>query len=78
MKQLILILILIYQKTNGIRSAFHRSLFLSDRACRFSPTCSQYTYEAVEKYGVIKGLILGMKRIARCQPLAKGGYDPVS
>ncbi|MCX6743378.1 MAG: membrane protein insertion efficiency factor YidD, partial [Candidatus Parcubacteria bacterium] len=45
--------------------------------CRYHPTCSQYTYQAVDKYGVIKGLWLGLKRILRCTPLSKGGFDPV-
>ncbi len=44
--------------------------------CRFSPTCSQYTIEAVEKYGAIRGLWKGVKRIARCHPFSKGGFDP--
>ncbi len=45
--------------------------------CRFTPTCSQYALEAVEKYGVIKGSFLAFKRILRCNPYSKGGYDPV-
>jgi len=46
-------------------------------SCRYTPTCSQYTLEAVEKYGSIKGLFLGFKRILRCNPFFPGGEDPV-
>ncbi len=45
--------------------------------CRFYPTCSQYAYQAVQKYGVLKGLTAGFKRIWRCHPWSEGGYDPV-
>ncbi len=45
--------------------------------CRFTPTCSEYTRQAVLKYGVLKGLYLGGKRILKCHPLNEGGYDPV-
>lgn len=46
-------------------------------SCRFTPTCSEYTQYAVEKYGTLRGTWLGVKRISRCQPFSKGGYDPV-
>ncbi len=46
-------------------------------ACRFTPSCSEYAIEAIQKYGVMKGSLMGVKRIFRCHPLAKSGYDPV-
>ena len=45
--------------------------------CIYTPTCSQYAVEALEKYGFFKGSFLAVKRILRCHPFAKGGYDPV-
>ena len=47
-------------------------------SCRFEPTCSQYAYQAIERFGVARGIWLGLKRLLRCQPLSrKFGYDPV-
>lgn len=45
--------------------------------CIYTPTCSQYAIQAIEKYGPLKGTFLAVKRILRCNPFAKGGYDPV-
>ena len=45
--------------------------------CRFTPTCSQYMIDALDKYGILKGIKLGIKRILRCHPKGKYGYDPV-
>lgn len=77
MKTVILKFIRFYQKTRFFHGAIARQLFLTDQACRFVPTCSEYTYEAVKKYGAAKGLLIGLKRIIRCHPRSKGGFDPV-
>lgn len=45
--------------------------------CKYYPTCSEYTMQAIEKYGSIKGIFLGIKRILRCNPFSKGGYNPL-
>jgi len=62
------LLILIYQKIISP---------LTPNTCRYSPTCSQYAIEALNEHGIIKGSWLGIKRIGRCHPWGKNGYDPV-
>ena len=68
MKFAVLSLIWVYQRTLSP---------LLPTSCRFSPSCSHYSQDAVEKYGVIKGVMLGVKRLGRCRPLGGQGYDPV-
>jgi len=46
-------------------------------ACRFTPTCSQYAVEAIQKHGALRGTVLAAWRVCRCQPFARGGFDPV-
>ena len=68
MKQAILALIRFYQR------------FISPAlppSCRFTPTCSEYSYEAIQRYGLLKGGWLSLRRLARCHPWNSGGYDPV-
>lgn len=60
-----------------IRGYQHTLSHVLGAGCRYYPSCSQYTYEAVERYGWLRGSLMGMWRIARCHPFAKGGYDPV-
>lgn len=50
---------------------------LMPNACRFEPTCSRYTYEAVERFGALRGTWMGLKRLSRCRPGGGSGYDPV-
>ena len=71
MKKVAIFLIHIYQKY--ISKLVHYFGF----DCKYYPTCSEYTKQAVEKYGVIKGIGLGIKRILKCNPFSKGGYDPL-
>jgi putative membrane protein insertion efficiency factor len=65
-----------YQKYLSLDQGF-LSFIYSERICRYHPTCSEYSYQAVEKYGVLKGGWIGLKRIIRCHPWAKGGNDPI-
>ncbi|MEA4973135.1 MAG: membrane protein insertion efficiency factor YidD [Candidatus Metalachnospira sp.] len=68
MKKFFLLLIRFYQKC--ISPHFPPT-------CRFTPTCSQYAYEAIMKYGPFKGTYLSIRRILKCHPFHEGGYDPV-
>lgn len=68
MKSIVLWIVRSYQR-------FISPLFLP--SCRFTPTCSQYAYEAIDRYGLFEGSWLGVKRLARCHPFNPGGYDPV-
>ncbi|MBU3110488.1 membrane protein insertion efficiency factor YidD [Clostridium lacusfryxellense] len=61
----------------GIKSYRKYISPLKRPCCIFYPTCSQYALEAIEKHGAIKGSIMGIKRILRCHPYNKGGFDPV-
>ena len=68
MQTIVLALIRFYQRWISI---------ILPSSCRFYPSCSQYTYQAIEKYGVLRGGWLGVRRIARCHPFHPGGFDPV-
>lgn len=69
MKKILIALVKIYQK--------YLSPLKGHSTCIYFPTCSQYAVEAIEKYGALKGGLLAVWRILRCNPFAKGGYDPV-
>ena len=75
MKALILKLIRLYQRSKFFRRPIFKSLFLTDASCRFTPTCSQYSYQAIDKYGILKGSILSLTRIVKCHPWSQGGTD---
>lgn len=77
MKGTALFLIRFYQKYLSFDSGVFKALFLTDKACRFLPSCSEYSYQAISRYGIIRGGFLSLSRIARCHPWAVGGEDPV-
>lgn len=77
MKNVILYSIRFYQRYLSFDTGIFKGLFLTDKSCRFSPTCSEYTYQAIERYGIIDGSRMGLGRILRCHPWNKGGLDPV-
>lgn len=72
MKKAVMYLLMFYKK--HISPSLELSL---GHSCRFKPTCSEYMHDAVEKYGAFRGMVIGIKRILRCHPLSKGGWDPV-
>jgi putative membrane protein insertion efficiency factor len=75
-KGFILILIRLYQKTLSFDHGIIGKVF-GERFCRFYPTCSEYSYQAIARYGVFRGSWMSLKRIIRCHPWNDGGYDPV-
>ena len=71
MKKLINILFKLYKKT--LSPVFE----YFGIKCKYYPTCSEYSKQAIEKYGLIKGIFLSIKRILKCNPFSRGGYDPI-
>ena len=71
MKKILIKIINFYQK--------HISLWLQNKNinCKFYPTCSEYTKQAIEKYGALKGIYLTIRRLLKCHPFHPGGYDPL-
>ncbi|MEX1068295.1 MAG: membrane protein insertion efficiency factor YidD [Patescibacteria group bacterium] len=76
MKKILLKLIRFYQRTFSPDHGIIGRVILGE-TCRFQPTCSEYTYQAIERYGSGRGLVLGFKRVLRCHPFSKGGLDPI-
>jgi len=75
LKKLVLKLIRFYQKWLSLDQGPLKILGI--RVCRFDPYCSEYTYQAIDKYGIMVGGAKGFWRILRCNPFTKGGHDPV-
>ncbi|MCC7197338.1 membrane protein insertion efficiency factor YidD [Candidatus Peregrinibacteria bacterium] len=71
-----LALIRLYQKTFSPDHGFVKILF-PEGYCKFSPTCSEYGYQAIEKYGLVRGVPLAVWRVMRCNPWNPGGSDPI-
>ncbi len=76
MKYIALTLIRFYQRTSSFDHGLLK-VFYPLGYCRFTPSCSEYTYQAIAKYGIVRGVWLGMKRVARCNPYVAPGPDPL-
>jgi len=77
MAEFLKLIIRFYQKIFSPRKGILKVFFPEFFGCRFFPTCSEYALEAIEKYGALKGCFLAAKRVLRCHPFGKGGYDPL-
>ncbi len=75
MKKILIYIIKIYQKTLSPDHGWFSGGV--QHVCRFQPTCSQYTIDAIDKYGSLGGMAKGFRRLLRCNPWNKGGFDPI-
>ncbi len=77
MKKILLGAIRLYQRYLSLDTGLIQQVWKTGSVCRFTPTCSEYTYQAIDRYGIMIGSWLGFKRIIRCHPWNKGGFDPI-
>jgi len=78
MRAALIIILRLYQRTLSPNHGILRQIASSHGyGCRYYPTCSEYMRQGIEKYGCLKGIFLGIKRLSRCTPLHEGGHDPL-
>lgn len=75
-RQLFIKILAVYQRTLSPDHGWGRFI-LPSAGCRYYPSCSEYTKQAIHKYGASRGFLLGLKRLGKCHPFSRGGYDPV-
>jgi len=76
MKRIMLYLIRLYQKTLSPDTGWFKYKH-PHGYCKYYPTCSEYSYRAIKRYGIFKGFLKSIWRVLRCNPFSKGGYDPI-
>lgn len=74
---LVLKLVRVYQKTLSLDHGFMRHLTPANGRCKFYPTCSEYGYQSIERFGIFCGGLMAFRRVLRCHPFSKGGVDEV-
>ncbi len=77
MRRAIISSIKFYQKIDIFNLPAFKALVIFDASCKYSPTCSDYMIGAIGEYGIMRGFLLGLKRIISCHPFSQGGFDPV-